>query len=344
MSGKSNRSKKKQTVKLPLPLFVILVLAAVVYFAVIPAITGQPAALPQGMASAQTAQPTAKPSIAEPSAAEPAKTAGQAAAQPVAGGKPLTVYILDVGQGDSIFLVSPSGKTMLIDASESKAFDSIDAFLRAYGVESLDAVVATHPHSDHIGGMRKVINAYKIGRFYLPEVTHTTATYEKMLAALEDKDVPVSITYAGADSRIEWDDAVTVTILSPFKGEEYDDLNNWSAVLKVAYGGTSIILTGDAEAYAENIMLDKLPAELFKADVLKLGHHGSSSSTSEAFFKAVAPSYAVASLGEGNDYGHPHRETLELLDKYDTPFYRTDESGTITVIMDGKNVKITTEK
>lgn len=257
----------------------------------------------------------------------------------------LSVYVMDVGQGDSILLISPSGKTMLVDASESKAFSHIDAFLQEHGVETLDVVVATHPHSDHIGGMTKVINNYEIGTFYLPNVTHTSATFEKMLAALEDRNITVRQAEATDNSFIEWDGSVEVRILSPVINADYGrDLNDWSVMLHISYGDTSILLTGDAEEYAEWYTLNSFPAEYFDADVLKLGHHGSSTSTSDEFFEAVSPDYAVASMGADNEYGHPHKETIELLEENGVPFYRTDRDGDISIVMDGASVAITTEK
>lgn len=258
-------------------------------------------------------------------------------------GAALEVYFLDVGQGDSIFLRSPNGKTMLVDTSESKYYDVIDSFLKAQGVTKLDAVVATHPHSDHIGGMAKLIKNYDIGVFYISPVEHTTSTYENMISAIEDRNVETVAVYADEMSTVEWDKDVNVRVLSPFTDQDYD-LNNWSIVLNIAYGNTSVLLTGDAEEPAETVMLKKLPAEYFKATVLKLGHHGSSTSTSAAFWAAVTPEAVAIEVGEGNDYGHPHRETLEMLAKWGGPVYRTDLNGTIHFTLDGKGYTVETEK
>ena len=135
-----------------------------------------------------------------------------------------------------------------------------------------------------------------------------------------------------------------IRILSPLADVTYDDLNDTSVVCRVRFGDTSILLTGDAESYAEKAALKELPASYFRSTVLKLGHHGSSSSTSAAFLDAVGPEAAIASLGADNEYGHPHEETIEALRSADTPFYRTDQSGTIHIAMDGANYSIKTEK
>lgn len=290
------------------------------------------------LAEDATATPQATPTLvptAKASAA-PSATPAQSRLNGV-----LTVYVLDVGQGDSILLVSPQGKTMLVDVSTSSAYDTICGDLSALGITSLDVVVATHPHADHIGCMAKIIRSYPIGAFYMTEFTATTTGYEKMLEALEEKNVPVYAT--DTTTKIEWDESCTVTVLSPFAEEIGDDCNDSSIVLRVSYGNTSILLTGDAGTDAEKRMLSNWDASLLDADVLKLGHHGSSTAMSEIFLKAVSPKYAVCSVGAGNDYGHPHSETLEILERYKIPLYRTDEKGTITILLNGTDVSIQTE-
>lgn len=256
----------------------------------------------------------------------------------------LTVWVLDVGQGDSILLRSPNGKTMLVDAGEVAAYAVVDAAMERHAIAALDVVVATHPHSDHIGGMAKLIAEYPIAAFYLPNAVHTTRTFENMLDALEQANVPVWPAVGGPSALLPWDEDVEVRILSPLPEGDYKDLNDQSVVLRVKYGDTAILLTGDAEAHAEEQMLAALDASLLRAAVLKLGHHGSNTSTSRAFLRAVDPQAAIASLGSGNSYGHPHRETLDSLFAYNVVFYRTDLDGEITVVLDGETVSITTEK
>lgn len=289
--------------------------------------TPQPGATPFLEAAAATPMPSPSP------ASIPGQTEGT-----------LEIYVLDVGQGDSIFLRSPKGKTMLVDTGEAQYFSVIDDFLQKQSVEKLDVVVATHPHSDHIGGMYKVLDAYPVRKFYLPAVTHTTSTFEKMLSSLEAQNVTPKIAYASRNAKIAWgDSSVTARILSPFEGVEYD-MNNWSVVLNVHYGETSILLTGDAEAYAESVMLANLSKDELAATVLKLGHHGSSTSTSEAFLSAVSPEIAVVSVGKGNDYGHPNEETLALLEQHGITLYRTDEQGMLKIVLDGTQATVTVEK
>ena len=263
---------------------------------------------------------------------------------PVSG--ELDVYVLDVGQGDSLFLRSPSGKTMLVDAGESQHFDEIDAFLRKQGVEKLDIVVATHPHSDHIGGMSQVISAYGIGQFYLPDALHTSVTFECMLDALEAEDVPVTFVEVAAESplNLTWDDEVSVQVFSPLAGQSYANLNNWSIMLRVALGNTSILLTGDAEALAEKLVLGSFDPALLSATVLKSGHHGSSTSSSAEFLRAVAPQICVISVGARNSYGHPAEQTLQALADHGAQVFRTDLNGTIRLTLDGSNVSVYTQK
>ena len=158
---------------------------------------------------------------------------------------------------------------MLIDAAESQYYPVIEEFLQEQGVERLDVVVASHPHSDHIGAMAKVIQNFEIGAFYLPDKPHTTATYERMIQALEDKEVAVYPAAGSKDAAIAWDPLVTVSILSPVEGVSYDDLNNVSAVSRVSYGDTSILFPGDAEDEAQEIMLSKLP-DVYKRQLQRL--------------------------------------------------------------------------
>lgn len=251
----------------------------------------------------------------------------------------LDVVVIDVGQGDSILLISPEGMTMLVDAGPSDAFERIRKTLDAYDVSALDVVVATHPHADHIGSMADVLKAYPVGTFVtIPETTEDRAN--AVNAALSKNGC--AVLYAEGGMTIPWADSCAVTVLSPIAS--YDttptELNDRSVVLHVRYGETAVLLTGDAEALAEKRMLDTFPRSMLRANVLKLGHHGSSSSTGYGFFLAVDPDIAVASCGADNDYGHPHRETLSLLYDTRTAFYSTDTDGTVTFRLDGNTVSV----
>lgn len=253
-------------------------------------------------------------------------------------GPSLEVVVIDVGQGDSILLVSPEGRTMLVDAGPQDSFRHIRKVLDAHGITLLDVVVATHPHADHIGSMANVLNAYPVGTFVtIPE---TIGMYAAVDAALSENGC--SVCFAEGGATIPWADSCTVTVLSPIASYDaaQDELNDRSVVLHVRYGDTAVLLTGDAEAVAEKRMLDTFPQSMLRANVLKLGHHGSSSSTGYGFFLAVDPDFAVASCGTDNDYGHPHKETLSLLYDTRTAFYCTDTDGTVTFRLDGKAVSV----
>lgn len=250
----------------------------------------------------------------------------------------LEIYFIDVGQGDSALLISPTGKTMLIDAGERSAFTKISILLESLDIDSLDTVVATHPHSDHIGGMTDVIKNYPIGEFYMPEFEYDSKTYTNMINALDEYDVDAYYLYGGEGETLDWDEYVTVECLSPLEDIEYDDANNVSIMLRFTYGGTTALFTGDCERYAEASMMYMLPDQNLSSDVLKMGHHGSSTSSHDKFLKAVNPEYAVISCGYENSYGHPHHETLTALEEINARVLRTDEQGTIHLTLDGKGV------
>lgn len=243
----------------------------------------------------------------------------------------LTVHFIDVGQGDGI-LIQQGTKNMLIDAGTNEDEKLMVNYLNKQGIKKLDVVIGTHPHEDHIGGMDAVIKNFSIGAIYMPKVTNTTKTFEDVLTAIKAKGLKVNAPTAGSTFKLG--DA-TCTILAP-NGSQYEDLNNYSLVIKVTYGTKSFLFTGDAEAISEKEMINK--KYNLKADVLKVGHHGSSSSTSADFLKAVNPTFAVISMAKGNDYGHPHKETMALLKAKSIKVYRTDECGTIIATSDGKTI------
>ena len=250
----------------------------------------------------------------------------------------LKVHFLDVGQADCILIQAPTGENMLIDAGNNDDADMIVTYLNAKGVKKIDVLVGTHPHEDHIGSLDTVIDTYDIGKVYMPRVTHTTKTFEDVLIAIKNKGLKIAAAKAG--EIIDFSPNTRVEILAP-NSPEYDDLNNYSAVIKLTYGNTSFLFTGDAEDISENEMLAS--GYDLKADVLKLGHHGSSTSSTEAFLAAVKPSYGIISVGKGNDYGHPHEEVLTRLEQAGIEIYRTDESGTVFAT-DGDHIVIKTEK
>jgi competence protein ComEC len=253
----------------------------------------------------------------------------------------LSVVFLNVGNADCIFVQSPSGKTMLVDAGEASAFGVISDYLTRAGIARIDVLVATHPHNDHIGSMRRVVENYEIGAIYMPKVTHNTATYEKLLNAIKDKGMKIKTAKGGKDATIPFDGEVTVRILAPLR-DEYSDLNDYSAVLRLDYNNSSFLLTGDIESVSEKDLLQEYP-ELLQTDVLKVPHHGSSSSSTPEFLSAVNPDYAVITCEKDSDYGHPAPEVLERLEAVGAVYYRTDLFGTIAFITDGNAFEIKTE-
>ncbi|MDI3545152.1 MAG: competence protein ComEC [Rikenellaceae bacterium] len=243
----------------------------------------------------------------------------------------LVVHFLDVGQADSI-LIQQNGHNMLIDAGNNADSNFVVKYLKKQGVKKIDYVIGTHPHEDHIGGLDVVINTFEIGSVFMPKVSTNTKTFKDVLLAVKSKNMKVVAPVVGSSYNLgdaKW------TILAP-NSSSYDDLNDYSIVIKINFGKNSFIFTGDAEALSEQEILKK--GFNLKADVLKIGHHGSSSSTSDEFLKAVSPEYAAISVGKDNDYGHPHKITMDRLKANNIPVYRTDECGTIIAVSYGEKI------
>lgn len=252
-------------------------------------------------------------------------------------GQNLTIHFLDVGQGDSI-LLETDGKSMLIDSGESDQGKVVTAYLQDQGISTLDYVVATHPHSDHIGGMNEILNNFQVEHFVDSGYPHTSKTYEDMLTTIDQKNIPFQVAQAG--QKIDFDPAVDIEVLNPAKTYS-EDLNENSVVLKVTYGTTSFLLMGDAGLETEERIMKA--GYNIDSDILKVGHHASRSGSGASFISAVSPEVSVIEVGAGNDYGHPHTEILERLQKA-SKVYRTDLDGTITVTTDGSTYTVTTEK
>ena len=247
------------------------------------------------------------------------------------------VHYIDVGQGDCE-LIECDGKYMLIDAGENGFETDVINYLNSHGVKKLDYVVASHQHSDHIGGLAEVIEEFEVANIIQPNLTKaqtpTNSTYYDFVDAISNSDAKliyskVGSTYELGSGRFE--------ILGPITNDA-ESINNMTVVIRFDYGKNSFLFTGDAEKEEELEILET-DADL-NCDVLKVGHHGSETSSGERFLDAVTPEICVISCGEDNSYGHPHREVVERLKDYTDDTYRTDICGDIVVISDGKNLTV----
>ncbi len=249
----------------------------------------------------------------------------------------LVVHYMDVGQGDCEILMLPNGVNILIDGGPGAHEDRLVAEITELGIDRFDYVLATHPHEDHIGGLDKVIQTFGADCVYMPYVSASTAAFENFAKAVKDSGATVYKAKSGV-VMLDLGD-IKAELLAPCS-ESYEDLNNYSAVLKFTYKETDFLFTGDAEEYSEEEML--LAGSDLSADVLKVGHHGSSTSTSARFLDAVNPSVAVIEVGEDNSYGHPSAKVLKRLGS--ARVYRTDIDGGVAVECDGKGFKVHTER
>lgn len=248
----------------------------------------------------------------------------------------LKVHYLDVGQGDSIFIELPNNETMLIDAAESYQSENIINYLKNLNYQKIDYVIGTHPHTDHIGGLKDIINTFEIGKIYMPKVVSTTKTYESLLMAIKNKNLKINTAKAGTS--IIDTDALKINILAP-NNSTYTELNNYSVVTKITYGTTKFLFMGDAEKLSENEIKENV-----SADVIKIGHHGSNTSSSIDFIKKVNAKYGIISVGLNNKYNLPKEETITNWENSGTMIYLTSINGTIRASSDGTNIKIESEK
>ncbi len=258
----------------------------------------------------------------EPPEIEPVEDAAIVSASGI-----LKVHFLDVGQGDSTFLELPDGKTMLVDAGESSEAGVVVGYIQSLGYSSIDYVVATHPHADHIGGLPGVFSSFQVNEVWAPRVSHTTATYEAFLDSVAAEGLTINTAFAG--SNIYSANGCTLDILSP-KASSYADLNDWSVIIKAVFGDNEVLLTGDA---GSSVITASNPGEV---DILKVGHHGSDTSTNAQLIALLAPTYSVISCGAGNSYGHPTDIVLSALSA--TTVLRTDVDGTVAASLDGVNI------
>lgn len=243
----------------------------------------------------------------------------------------LKVHYIDVGQGDSI-LVQNNNQNMLIDTGTNASTNSLISYLQSQNIKKIDYLVLTHPHEDHIGGADAVIKTFDIGTIYMNKKSTTTKTYRDVISAISSKGIK-PVQPALADTfKVGSADCIIYGPVNP----NDKDLNTYSIVVKLTFGNNKFLFTGDAQASNEEGMINN--GYDLSADVLKVGHHGSNTSTSQAFLDKVNPKFAVISAGKNNDYGHPHQETLQRLQAKGIPVYRTDENGTIVVTCNGNNI------
>lgn len=256
----------------------------------------------------------------------------------VGAGEPLRVHFIDVDQADAM-LIECGGERMLIDAGAGSTGSDVVSYLQKQGVEKLDCVVGTHPHGDHIGGLKFVLNAFPADRLIMPEIPEALLPSAEngadMLREIEALGIPTDRASAGDTFALG---EAQVEILSPIEEERCANLNDLSVCVRISYGRTSFLFTGDMEEAAEKRVL-KSGADV-SATVLKLGHHGGGSASTESFLRAVNPRYGVIQCGAGNDYGHPHEQTLERAKKYNIRLYRTDTMGTIVMTSNGMDVTV----
>lgn len=244
----------------------------------------------------------------------------------------MTVHVIDVGQGDSTFVEFPNGQSMLIDAGERDYGSTVENYIRSLGYSRLDYVVGSHPHSDHIGGLARVIEAFEVGEIWMPNKASTTATFENLLKTIQNKGLSVRTARAG--KVILSTEDIRVKILSPVKEEYGDEMNLYSAVIKITYGNQRFLIMGDAEEENEEEM------EEVRAEFIRVGHHGSKTSSSQDFVDRVSARYAVISVGQNNSYGLPKEEIISRWQQSGAAVYRTDEVGTVIAHCDGKSITI----
>lgn len=249
------------------------------------------------------------------------------------------VHFIDVGQGDSTLVIS-QGEAMLIDSGDKDDDNNIEKYLEKQGVTEIKYLIATHPHADHIGEMSEIIDEFQVDKFIMPKVkadkTPTTAIYENMLKSLKAKGLKINQA-----KPMEFELGSCKVELFTSK-KDYENLNDYSTLVKITDGDNSFLITGDCETTEEADILSQ--GYDVSAKVLKAGHHGSSTSSGVDFLNKVMPRYAVISCGKGNKYGHPHEETVTRLKKYASYLYVTADVGTVVFSSDGEGLSVTTEK
>lgn len=249
-------------------------------------------------------------------------------------GKYLTFAMLDVGQGDALYIESPTGRQVLVDAGPPKKVLSRLSRLMPLFDRSLDAIIITNPDSDHIAGFLDVLKVYKVREMLEAGTFNDSETYKNLKEKIKDKNIHETLARQGM--HMDLGGGAYLDILFPDHDVSDWTTNDGSVVALLTYGETSVMLTGDATTETERLVLSEVDAKALDVDILKVGHHGSRTSTSDEFVTALTPTYAFISSDGGKKYGHPHRETLETLSRHGVKILRTDELGTIIMRSDGK--------
>jgi len=244
----------------------------------------------------------------------------------------LSIHMIDVGQGQSILIVTPNNKTILIDAGEQSEGRRVKAYLIKNQIKKIDLLIGTHPHSDHIGGLPEIINRFEVDKIVMSKKFHTSVTFEKLLNTIESKGLTVSTPKL--NNFIEFDEDIKLHFLGPIK-DYGDNLNLWSIVFRLDYKDKSFLFTGDTEIESEIDLIDTYGKQYLETNVLNVGHHGSNTSTSDQFLYYTSPEIALISLGSNNSYGHPHKEVIDRLEQANACIYRTDLDGSIVLLSDG---------
>ncbi len=256
-------------------------------------------------------------------------------ADPLPVGSDLLIHFIDVGQADCT-LLQWAGGCVLVDAGDldDDITDSMITYIKDLGITTIDYFVLTHPHADHIGGAPEVMENFEVKRVIMPDCTASSKIFQRTLDAIESSQAEVIQAVSGTEYTLN---GLVMTVLAP-NSDSYSNTNEYSVALRVDYGKTALMLTGDAEHRSEGEMLEKYTKHSFKCDLMKAGHHGSSTSNTQEFLDAVSPDIVVISCGTGNSYGHPHVEALERFDAMGAQVYRTDLRGTLVFVSDGDSV------
>lgn len=254
----------------------------------------------------------------------------------------IAVHFIDVEQGDCELIVS-GDTTVLVDCGEKIHSSRVIEYLKDQGIRKLDYIIATHPHEDHIGGMSDIMQSFAVGKVIMPEVPADLLpmgrNFEKMLDTIESRGIDAEYCRQGA--KLDIGNGAEIEFIAPVH-DDYTNLNNYSIVFRLVHGNRSFLFTGDVERAAESDILNS--GQYLDSDVLKVGHHGSTTSSTPTFIEAVSPEYAVIEVGEGNSYGHPKAEVVNRLLSYDCTIYTTMTNGNIVFVSDGENLTIHADK